>query len=171
LTTKNTQYIGICGWKNSGKTTLINQLIPLFLAKGKTVGVIKHTHHSVSLDKPQTDSYLYREHGASTSLLVTDKGWAMAHTASKTPSLEQMIALMKEQIILIEGFKQEPHPKIEVYADNQDREIGALSWPSVVAVTSENRPSLLPPHIPWYERQNLNNLVALIEEKAFKINS
>ncbi|MGB4913703.1 MAG: molybdopterin-guanine dinucleotide biosynthesis protein B [Candidatus Dechloromonas phosphoritropha] len=109
---------GIAGYSGSGKTTLLEKLIPQFTARGLSVSVIKHAHHGFDIDRPGKDSYRHREAGASEVLLSCNDRWALMHErrAESDVSLDELLARLAPcDLVLIEGFKQEPIPKLEVY--------------------------------------------------------
>ena len=109
---------GIAGWSGSGKTTLLEQLIPQFTARGLKVSVIKHAHHGFDIDRPGKDSYRHREAGASEVLLSCNDRWALMHERREESevTLDELLARLAPcDLVLIEGFKQEPIPKLEVY--------------------------------------------------------
>jgi molybdopterin-guanine dinucleotide biosynthesis adapter protein len=110
--------LGFAGYSGAGKTTLIEQLIPRFTRKGLRVSLIKHAHHSFDIDKPGKDSYRHREAGASEVMLVSTRRWALLHELrdEQEPSLDEQLSRMTHcDLILVEGFKTSPIPKIEVY--------------------------------------------------------
>ncbi len=109
---------GIAGYSGSGKTTLLEKLIPCLIARGLTVSVIKHAHHGFDIDRPGKDSYRHREAGASEVLLACDDRWALMHERrdEPEPTLKALLGRLSPcDLVLIEGFKQEPVPKLEVY--------------------------------------------------------
>jgi molybdopterin-guanine dinucleotide biosynthesis protein B len=109
---------GFAGWSGSGKTTLIEQLIPRLAARGLAVSLIKHAHHSFDVDKPGKDSYRHRHAGCREVLLTSGVRWALMHELRGAPelSLEAGIAQLSPcDLILIEGYKVAPIPKLEVY--------------------------------------------------------
>ena len=109
---------GIAGWSGSGKTTLLEKLIPQFTARGLKVSVIKHAHHGFDIDRPGKDSYRHREAGASEVLLSCNDRWALMHERrdESDVTLDELLARLAPcDLVLIEGFKQEPIPKLEVY--------------------------------------------------------
>ena len=109
---------GIAGYSGSGKTTLLEKLIPQLTARGLKVSVIKHAHHGFDIDKPGKDSYRHREAGATEVLLSCGDRWALMHERRDEvePSLNELIGHLSPcDLVLIEGFKQEPVPKLEVY--------------------------------------------------------
>ncbi len=109
---------GIAGYSGSGKTTLLEKLIPQFTARGLKVSVIKHAHHGFDIDRPGKDSYRHREAGASEVLLSCGERWALMHERRHEGDvmLDELLARLAPcDLVLVEGFKQEPVPKLEVY--------------------------------------------------------
>lgn len=109
--------IGISGWKNSGKTTLTERLVAELTARGRKVSTIKHAHHDADVDHEGTDSFRHRAAGASEVLLATGRRWALMHELrdEEEPSLAELLAKLSPcDIVLVEGFKNDAHPKIEV---------------------------------------------------------
>ncbi len=109
---------GIAGYSGSGKTTLIEKLLPELIARGLRVSVIKHTHHDADIDQPGKDSYRHRAAGAHEVLLAGGARWALLHELrdQPAPSLQDhLLRLAPCDLVLVEGFKQEAMPKIEVY--------------------------------------------------------
>ncbi|MBE0621581.1 MAG: molybdopterin-guanine dinucleotide biosynthesis protein B [Burkholderiales bacterium] len=109
---------GFAGWSGSGKTTLIEQVIPRFVHAGLKVSLIKHAHHRFDVDHPGKDSYRIRAAGCSEVLVVSKQRWALMHEASGEPegTLEDQIAHMSPcDLLLIEGYKYYPLPKLEIY--------------------------------------------------------
>ena len=109
---------GIAGYSGSGKTTLMENLIPQFVMEGLKVSVIKHAHHNFDVDRPGKDSYRHREAGASEVLVTSDKRWVLMHEArgEEEPTLEHLLTRFSDcDLVLVEGFKTEPIPKLEVH--------------------------------------------------------
>ncbi|AHJ65443.1 Molybdopterin-guanine dinucleotide biosynthesis protein B [Granulibacter bethesdensis CGDNIH4] len=111
--------LGIAGWSGSGKTTLLTSLIPLLIASGLRVSTIKHAHHGFDLDHPGKDSWRHREAGAHEVMLMGEARWALLHEPradEEAPDLDRLVQRMAlVDVILVEGFRSYPHPKIEVY--------------------------------------------------------
>ena len=110
--------IGLAGWSGAGKTTLLTRLIPEFSGRGIAVSTIKHAHHGFDIDRPGKDSYRHREACATEVLLSCSDRWALMHERREEaePTLDELISHLSPcDLVLIEGFKQEPVPKIEVY--------------------------------------------------------
>ena len=106
----------IAGWSDSGKTTLIERLIPLLMGRGLRVGVVKHTHHSLSMDQHGSDTDRYRGSGAAAVVLAAPDGTALLNSCPM--NLAQTLALMPDMdLILVEGFKHEEIAKIVLFRD------------------------------------------------------
>lgn len=109
---------GITGFSGAGKTTLVEKLIPLIKARGLSVSLVKHTHHGFDIDKPGKDSHRMRIAGAEEVLLANDERWALMHElrGAKEPTLEDQLSRMaRVDIVLVEGYRRAPMPKIEVW--------------------------------------------------------
>ena len=110
--------IGLAGWSGAGKTTLLARLIPHFKAEGLRVSVIKHAHHSFDVDIPGKDSWVHRQSGAEEVLVSSGKRWALMHElrGAAEPLLPELLGkLSRVDLVVVEGFKSEPHRKIEVH--------------------------------------------------------
>jgi molybdopterin-guanine dinucleotide biosynthesis protein B len=110
--------IGVAGWSGAGKTTLLTRLIPHLIAKGLRVSTLKHAHHAFDVDVPGKDSWRHREAGAAEVLVSSGKRWALMHElrGADEPKLPELLARMSPvDLVIVEGFKRERHPKIEVY--------------------------------------------------------
>jgi len=110
--------IGLAGWSGAGKTTLLTRVIPHLRKEGLRVSVIKHAHHSFDVDVPGKDSYVHRQSGAEEVLVSSARRWALMHElrGASEPRLRELIAKMSPvDLVIVEGFKSEPHRKIEVY--------------------------------------------------------
>ena len=121
---------GFAGYSGSGKTTLIEQVIPRFVAGGFRVSLIKHAHHSFDIDRPGKDSWRHREAGASEVLISSGQRWVLMHelTNEPEPTLEEQLAVLSPcDIVLIEGYKHAPIPKLEVYRPSTGK---PMLWPS-----------------------------------------
>jgi len=110
--------IGLAGWSGAGKTTLLARLIPHFNAAGLRVSVVKHAHHSFDVDVPGKDSWVHRQSGAAEVLVSSGKRWALMHElrGAAEPRLPELLRKMSRvDLVIVEGFKSEPHRKIEVH--------------------------------------------------------
>jgi molybdopterin-guanine dinucleotide biosynthesis protein B len=109
--------LGITGWSGSGKTTLVVALLPRLILAGLSVSTIKHAHHGFDLDQPGKDSWRHRQAGASEVLICGGHRWALMHEEREgEPELSALLErLAPVDLVLIEGFKADPHPKLEVH--------------------------------------------------------
>jgi molybdopterin-guanine dinucleotide biosynthesis protein B len=110
--------IGLAGWSGAGKTTLLTRLIPHFNAAGLRVSVVKHAHHGFDVDVPGKDSWVHRQSGAAEVLVSSGKRWALMHElrGASEPRLPELLKKMSQvDLVIVEGFKSEPHRKIEVH--------------------------------------------------------
>jgi molybdopterin-guanine dinucleotide biosynthesis protein B len=139
---------GIAGFSGSGKTTLMEGMIPAFALEGLKVSVIKHAHHHFDVDRPGKDSYRHREAGASEVLISGGQRWVLMHElrGSAEPSLEQLVGRFSPcDIVLVEGFKNEPIPKLEVHRAGSGRPLLYPNDSNIVAIaTDEPLDSTLP---------------------------
>lgn len=109
--------IGIAGWKNSGKTTLVEALIGIFSTRGLTVSTVKHAHHDFDIDRPGKDSYRHRKAGAREVIVASQKRWALMHELEDEaePSLDELLAhLAPADLVIVEGFRHGVHPRLEI---------------------------------------------------------
>jgi molybdopterin-guanine dinucleotide biosynthesis protein B len=132
---------GIIGWKNSGKTTLAARLITELCRRGYVVSAIKHAHENFDIDKPGRDSYELRKAGARQVILSSPKRWALMHELRGQPEM-QFTQIVSEvgpcDVIVIEGYKRETFPKIEIRRDAAaSRQPLGGSSPQVVAIASD----------------------------------
>lgn len=110
--------IGIVGWSGSGKTTLLLGVLAALRARGVSVSTVKHAHHGFDLDRPGKDSFRHREAGAEETLVLGGTRWALMHEIrdGSEPPLHGLLArLSPVDLVLVEGFKAYPFPKIEVF--------------------------------------------------------
>ncbi len=130
---------GLSGWSGSGKTTLVVDLIPEIISRGYSVSTVKHTHHRFDIDRPGKDSFNHREAGASEVMIASSTRWALMRELRETaePNIQELISHMSPvDLVIIEGFKSYPHPKIEVHRPSIGKALLCLDDPSVVAVAS-----------------------------------
>jgi len=131
---------GIAGWKNSGKTGLTERLVTEITARGYAVSTVKHAHHTVDIDQPGRDSYRHRRAGAREVLLVSSRRWALMHELrdAPEPDLADLLArLSPVDLVLIEGYKHGPHPKIEAHRAETGKPLMAPEDPAIRAIASD----------------------------------
>ncbi|MEO4030414.1 molybdopterin-guanine dinucleotide biosynthesis protein B [Chromobacterium vaccinii] len=130
--------LGICGYSGSGKTTLLEALLPLLTRRGLRVSVIKHSHHDVQLDSPGKDSFRHRQAGASEVMIVSPhRVGVFAETASELTLDEQLARLSPCDLVLLEGQKSLPVPKLEVFRPVLGKPARYLDDRDVIAVASD----------------------------------
>ena len=131
---------GFAGWSGSGKTTLIEKLLPLFVKRGLRVSLIKHAHHSFDVDHPGKDSYRHRQAGSTEVLVTSSRRWVLMHElrGEQEPSFgEQVKHLSPCDLLIVEGFKHAPIPKLEVWRAVTGEALLHPNDPHIVAVASD----------------------------------
>lgn len=134
--------LGIAGWSGAGKTTLLVQVLGQLAQLGFKVGVIKHAHHSFDVDHPGKDSYELRKAGARQMLVAsrTRIAHVIERMADREPRLDELLALLDQSeldFVLVEGFKTEPFPKIELHRPSLRRPLLFPGDPSIVAIATD----------------------------------
>src|SRR5215470_266535 len=133
--------IGLAGWSGAGKTTLLVKVIPRLVGRGLTVSTLKHAHHSFDIDQPGKDSHSHRLAGATEVLVGAASRWALVHELREEaePPLTALLAkLAPVDLVIIEGYKREAHPKLEVYRAAVGKPLLHPEDPHIVAVASDN---------------------------------
>lgn len=131
---------GIVGWKNAGKTSLMERLVAQITARGLTVSTVKHMHHDVDLDQPGKDSFRHRAAGAREVVLASARRFAILaeHRDNPEPDLDAILArLAPVDLVLVEGYKRHSHPKIEVFRPLAGHALLHPGDPSVRALASD----------------------------------
>jgi molybdopterin-guanine dinucleotide biosynthesis adapter protein len=132
--------IGLAGWSGSGKTTLLTKAIPRLIARGLTVSTLKHAHHEFDIDQPGKDSHSHRMAGATEVLIGSSKRWALVHELreSAEPAIATLLRkLAPVDLVIVEGYKREAHPKLEVYRAAVGKPLIAPDDPAVIAVAAD----------------------------------
>jgi molybdopterin-guanine dinucleotide biosynthesis protein B len=132
--------IGLAGWSGAGKTTLLARVIPHLLGKGLRVSVIKHAHHEFDVDVPGKDSWIHRQSGAAEVLVSSTRRWALMHElrGAAEPRLPELLAkLSRVDLVVVEGFKREPHRKIEVYRAANGKPLLFPDDPGIVGIAAD----------------------------------
>lgn len=131
---------GLAGWSGSGKTTLVMRLLPELIGRGYSVSTMKHAHHAFDIDSPGKDSYRHRQAGATEVLIASANRWALIHEHRGTPeptAAELARMMTPVDLLLVEGFKREPHPKLEVHRPSVGKPLLFPNDPHIVAVASD----------------------------------
>ena len=143
LTNATVPIIGIAAYSGSGKTTLLTRLIPLFSDVGIRIGVVKHTHHRFDIDRPGKDSYRLREAGADQILLGSRHRLALLMEQQQQraePCLNQLLGMLDQSrldLILVEGFKHETFPKLELNRHATGKPLMFPDDPSIIALITD----------------------------------
>lgn len=131
---------GVIGWKNAGKTGLMERLVSDISGRGFSVSTVKHAHHVFDVDQPGKDSYRHRTAGAREVLLASRKRFALMHELrdEPEPTLDALLGkLSPVDIVLVEGYKRDAHPKIEAFRAETGNPLIAPDDPTVRAVAAD----------------------------------
>ena len=132
--------IGLAGWSGAGKTTLLTRVLPTLIAQGLKVSTIQHAHHSFDMDAPGKDSWRHRDAGASEVLVSSSKRFALIHELrdEEEPRLAHLLTrLSAVDLVVIEGFKLEAHPKIEVCRHTNEKPFLHPNDPHIVGIVTD----------------------------------
>jgi molybdopterin-guanine dinucleotide biosynthesis protein B len=161
--------IGLAGWSGAGKTTLLTRLIPHFMAEGLRVSVIKHAHHSFDVDVPGKDSWLHRQSGAAEVLVCSGVRWALMHElrgASEPKLLELLAKISPVDLVIVEGFKSEPHRKIEVHRAANGKPVLFTNDPGIVGIATDAK---LETELPVAHLDDIPAIAAMMQASAVGI--
>jgi molybdopterin-guanine dinucleotide biosynthesis protein B len=153
---------GFAGYSGSGKTTLIEELIPRFVIEGLRVSLIKHAHQGFDIDRPGKDSYRHREAGATEVMLASGKRWVLMHELRNEPEPElpeQLSRLAPCDLVLVEGYKRQPIPKIEVHRAASGKPLLYREDDHIVAVATDE---LLDTTLPQFDLNDADRIAEFI---------
>jgi molybdopterin-guanine dinucleotide biosynthesis protein B len=155
---------GVTGWKNAGKTTLVERLIAEFVRRGWTVNTVKHAHHDVDVDQPGRDSFRHRLAGATEVAVVGGLRYAIMREQAEPPLAEVLARLAPADLVLIEGYKREPHSKIEVRSGGDDPKAPPMAPqdPTIVAIAADL--PVADRRLPWFRRDDVAAIADFIAE-------
>lgn len=154
---------GLAGWSGSGKTTLMIRLIPVLTGRGLTVSTMKHAHHTFELDTPGKDSYEHREAGATEVLITSARRWALMRElrGDSEPTMAELIGRMTPvDLLLVEGYKSEPHDKLEVHSTTLGKSPLWPEDPHIVAIACDQ--SLPDVALPQIDRDDIEAIADFI---------
>jgi molybdopterin-guanine dinucleotide biosynthesis adapter protein len=132
--------IGLAGWSGSGKTTLLAKVIPSIVARGLKVSTLKHAHHAFDVDQPGKDSHTHRMAGATEVLVSSANRWALVHElrGAAELTLEALLdKLSPVDLVLVEGYKRQPHPKLEIYRASLGKPLMHPDDPAIIGIASD----------------------------------
>ncbi len=158
--------LGFAAYSGTGKTTLLKQLIPLLREQGLRPGVIKHAHHEVEFDVPGKDSYVLRKAGAGQVLLASANRWALMgeEPGAEEPELPVLLGRMdlsELDLVLVEGFRHIPFPKIELHRPALGKPLLCESDDTILAVASDGTIDL-PGALPWLDLNDVGAIAAFV---------
>ena len=154
---------GVTGWKNSGKTGLMERLVTEITSRGFKVSTIKHAHHSFDVDHPGRDSHRHRTAGASEVMLASGNRWALMHELrdEEEPPFTDLLARMSPvDLILVEGYKRESHPKIECFRDGVSDPLRQKTDSTICAVATDTDVNAL--DVPVFDLNNTAQIADFI---------
>jgi molybdopterin-guanine dinucleotide biosynthesis adapter protein len=155
--------IGLAGWSGSGKTTLLIKVLPRIVARGLKVSTLKHAHHAFDIDQPGKDSHSHRMAGASEVLVGSSARWALVHElrGATEPTLALLVQkLSPVDLVLVEGYKRERHPKLEIYRAALGKPPLYPDDPAIVAIASDE--PLPRAKIPVVDRDDVEGIADLL---------
>ncbi len=155
--------IGVAGFKNAGKTTLVEKLVVELTRRGLRISTVKHAHHSFDIDHEGRDSFRHRKAGASEVAVVSQSRWAIIHEArgEAEPSLDEILAKLGAcDLVIVEGYKRDTHDKIEVRNVTLDHPKLAGGDPTIVAIAANGPVSDAP--VPVFDRDGVTALAEFI---------
>jgi len=153
---------GFAGWSGSGKTTLIEKLIPLFVERKLRVSLVKHAHHSFDVDQSGKDSYRHRAAGCTEVLVSSSRRWALVHElrGAPEPGFTELIQHVAPcDLLLVEGFKREKLPKLEVYRAVTGESLLHPQDPDIVGIASDRK---LDTSLPWMHLDDAPSIASFI---------
>jgi molybdopterin-guanine dinucleotide biosynthesis protein B len=159
--------IGLAGWSGSGKTTLLVKLLPVLLARGRTVSTLKHAHHAFDVDQPGKDSHSHRLAGAHEVLVSSARRWALMHELrdEREPTLAELVPHMSRvDLVIVEGFKTETHAKLEVHRSAVDKPMLYPNDPNIVAIASDLKLANAP--LPSADLDDIEAIADLVDRLA-----
>src|ERR1700736_245364 len=161
--------IGLAGWSGAGKTTLLSRIIPLLRERGLRVSVIKHAHHSFDVDVPGKDSWVHRQSGAEEVLVSSGNRWALIHElrGRSEPLLPELLRKMSRvDLVVVEGFKSEPHRKIEVHRAANGK---ALLFPDDPAIAGLVTDATVETTLPVAHLDDIPAIAAMMQRFAVSV--
>ena len=161
--------IGLAGWSGAGKTTLLKRVIPRLLEGGLRVSVIKHAHHEFDVDVPGKDSWVHRQSGATEVLVSSSRRWALMHElrGATEPRLSELLKKMSPvDLVIVEGFKREPHRKIEVHRAANQKPLLFPDDPGIVGIATDIAVATT---LPTAHLDDIEALVALLQRSAISV--
>jgi molybdopterin-guanine dinucleotide biosynthesis protein B len=159
--------IGLAGWSGSGKTTLLTRAIPRLVARGLSVSTLKHAHEGFDIDLPGKDSHSHRSAGATEVLIGSAARWALIHElrgSAEPPLTDLLRKLSPVDLVVIEGYKRAPHPKLEVHRAAIGKPLLHPDDPAIVAIATDT--PLPAAKVPMIDLDDIEGIVDLLMAQA-----
>jgi molybdopterin-guanine dinucleotide biosynthesis protein B len=160
---------GFAGWSGSGKTTLIEQLIPRLVARVGTVSLVKHAHHEFDLDQPGKDSWRHRQAGCTEVLVSSSRRFALLHELRGAPELtlpEALARLSCDALVLVEGYKASPIPKLEVWRAAVGKPLLHPEDSNIRGVATDTPEEIAPGRLPVFRLADVDEIATFIVREA-----
>lgn len=161
----STPIFGVAGFKNSGKTTLTSRIVSELTRRGFKVSTVKHAHHGFDIDQKGRDSFIHREAGAHEVAIVSGTRWAILHELreEEEPTFDEILSHLSPcDVVIIEGFKHEAYPKIEVRRLDLDHPLLAPEDDNIVAIACDG--AVVGANIPVFKRDDAVHITNFIIE-------
>jgi molybdopterin-guanine dinucleotide biosynthesis protein B len=159
---------GFAGWSGSGKTSLIEAVIPRLTANGLRVSLVKHAHHSFDVDQPGKDSYRHRQAGCQEVLVSSKARWALMHESREGAelTLRQAIDLLSPcDLVLVEGYKRAPIPKLEIWRPSVGKPLLHPGDPHILAIATDE-PGAIGTRVPVLGLNDVAGIATFIRQHA-----
>jgi molybdopterin-guanine dinucleotide biosynthesis protein B len=159
--------LGFAAFSGTGKTTLLTRLLPLLRTRGLRIGMVKHAHHGFDIDRPGKDSYELRRAGAGQMLVASARRWVLMVEEGdglEEPDLHQLVERLDQDaldLILVEGFKHEDFPKIELHRPSMGQPLMCLDDPNIIALATDAEPAQAPP-VPLLDLNRVEEIEACV---------
>jgi molybdopterin-guanine dinucleotide biosynthesis protein B len=164
--------IGLAGWSGSGKTTLITKVLPCLIERGQRVSTLKHAHHGFDLDQPGKDSFMHRAAGATEVVISSAKRFAVLHELRGEPEWDLPDLLQKlspVDLVLVEGFKRDPFPKLEIHRKQNGKPLLRPDDPHIVAIASDT--ALPHADVPVIDLDDIERIADVLLKHAMPLKS
>ena len=166
--------VGFSAYSGTGKTTLLTKLLPVLRANGLRVGVLKHAHHDFDIDHPGKDSYKLRKAGGAQMVIASSKRVALIkerETSDKEPDLSEALAILDPtalDLVLVEGFKREPFPKIELHRPSLGKPLLFTNDKNIIAIAVDTPLNDMDINIPCLDINNIEAIAQFICENILR---
>jgi molybdopterin-guanine dinucleotide biosynthesis protein B len=161
--------VGFAGWSGSGKTTLIERLIPVLVARVGKVSLVKHAHHEFDIDQPGKDSFRHRQAGCTEVLVTSSRRFALMHELRGEPELtlpEAVDRLSPCALVLVEGFKTQPIPKLEVWRPSVRKPLLHPQDPAIRGIATDTPDRLSDARLPVFDLDAIDEIATFVLQEC-----